>query len=65
MKRWGLLSNAEVMKSHLPRKGLPRPVQELRALSITYPEISNNRLQATAGVLGGGGPARWAFAHRA
>src|SRR2546425_1936055 len=25
----------------------------------------NNRLQATVGVLGGGGPARWAFAHRA
>jgi len=25
----------------------------------------NNRLQATVGVLGGAGPARWAFAHRA
>jgi hypothetical protein len=25
----------------------------------------NNRLQATAGGLGGGGPARWALAHRA
>ena len=24
----------------------------------------NNRLQATVGGLGGGGPARWAFAHR-
>jgi len=25
----------------------------------------NNRLQATVGGLGGAGPARWAFAHRA
>jgi hypothetical protein len=29
------------------------------------PAPSNNRLQATAGGLGGVGPARWAFAHRA
>jgi hypothetical protein len=27
--------------------------------------LPNNRLQATVGGLGGAGPPRWAFAHRA
>jgi hypothetical protein len=36
-----------------------------RAVVALRQQPSNNRLQATAGGLGGARPARWAFAHRA
>jgi hypothetical protein len=49
--------------------GLPTDWTSARTLPQTQGDHRtvppNNRLQATAGGLGGAGPARWAFARRA